>query len=261
MNKENNSAFQRQFLIWRDLATYRGIGFASHRHNHFYMQVCLPDSGNVNLRGRNGICQSYRVACIPSGISHEMIPVSGSITLIYLDPLTTGLGLFSDRVLEPDYPAFELDDLFAESVRRKIRNILQTPGAQVRSQILDVLKGYRIRSPQHTLDPRIQRSLIGASADDFCLGKLAGDANLSVSRFRHLFKEETGVAFLDYRLWLKVKQAVHYMADHPDLALAAYDGGFADQAHFSRVFRRSFGMNPSEFTKGNYPFTASFFAD
>ncbi len=261
MNTENDKTIQRQFLIWRDMATYRGAGFASHRHSHFYMQICLPDSGQVILRGRNGIGQSYRVACIPSGVSHEMDPVSGNMTLIYLDPLTTGQGLFSDLVLQPDHPAFELADLVPESTRREILRIVKTPGAQARSELLRVLDECWTRSPGHTIDPRIQRIIARASPDDFCLGKLARDVGLSVGRFRHLFKEETGVAFLHYRLWLKVKQAVHRMADQPDLALAAYDGGFADQAHFSRVFRRTFGMNPSEFTKKNYPFSASFFTD
>lgn len=261
MSTANEKENGRQFLIWRDLATYRGAGFASHRHNHFYMQICIPDNGEVKLRGRDRVWKSYRVACIPSGVSHEMDPVPGNMTLIYLDPLTTGLGLFSDRRLEPDAPAFELNDLVPDAVRKEIRKIVEAPGAQVRSELLRLLEGRWTRSPQHTLDVRIQRSIAGASPDEFCLSKLAGDADLSVSRFRHLFKEETGVAFLDYRLWLKVKQAVHHMAEYPDLALAAYDGGFADQAHFSRVFRRSFGMNPSEFTKRNFPFTASFFRD
>lgn len=248
-------------MVWRNLATYRGLGFASHRHSHFYIQICLPDNGEVKLRGRSGITRSYQVACVPSGASHEMDPVDGSMTLIYLDPLTTGLGLFSDKVLEPDQAAFEMSDSISNSIKERIRHVLQTPGVGVRSEIMRILDGCWTRSPQHKLDSRIERSIAVAEPESFCLQKLARDAGLSVSRFRHLFKEETGVAFLDYRLWLKVKQAVHHMAEHPDLALAAYDAGFADQAHFSRVFRRSFGMNPSEFTKRNFPFSVSFFAD
>ncbi|MBL8022114.1 MAG: AraC family transcriptional regulator [Leptospirales bacterium] len=251
----------RQFLVWRNLATYRGLGFASHRHSHFYIQICLPDNGEVKLRGRSGVTHSYQIACIPSGASHEMDPVDGSMTLIYLDPLTTGLGLFAGRIPEPDHAAFEMKDLVSESKKEQVREAVQKPGAGVRSEIMRILDGCWTRSPQHKLDPRIERSIAGAEPESFCLDNLAREAGLSVSRFRHLFKEETGVAFLDYRLWLKVKQAVHHMAEHPDLALAAYDAGFADQAHFSRVFRRSFGMNPSEFTKRTFPFTVSFFAD
>ncbi len=261
MNIENEKAPRREFLIWRDLAVYRGLGFASHRHNHFYIQICLPDTGEVQLRGRDGILQSYRAACIPSGTSHEMVPVNGQMTLIYLDPLTTGLGFFSDRALAPNNAAFEIEDIVPGTMKAKILNAVQTPGARVRAEILGILEHHWTRSVEHSMDVRIQKSIAQTNLDDFSLRKLANDANLSVSRFRHLFKEETGVAFLDFKLWLKVKKAVHYMAEQSDLGTAAYDGGFADQAHFSRVFRRSFGMNPSEFTKRNYPFTASFFAD
>lgn len=112
MTRENENTIQRQFLIWRDLATYRGVGFASHRHSHFYMQICLPDNGEVKLRGRNGVQQSYTVACIPSGVSHEMDPVAGSMTLIYLDPLTTGLGLFQIALSGPTIPLLNWRILF-----------------------------------------------------------------------------------------------------------------------------------------------------
>lgn len=190
-----------------------------------------------------------------------MIPVSGNMTLVYLDPLTTGFGLFADRTWEPGTAAFELDDLVDESIRFEIRRIVNHPGAHVRPELLQLLGNHWPRFARRTLDARIQKCIARASPDDFNLTRLAKDADLSVSRFRHLFKEETGAAFLDYRLWLKVKQAVHHMAAHPDLALAAYDGGFSDQAHFSRVFRRSFGMNPSDFTKKNFPFSVLFFAD
>ena len=251
----------RQFLIWQDFATYRGLGFTSHRHSHFFSQISIPDTGNVVLRNRSGEWQNYQVAFIPSGSSHEMQQTKSNLTLIYMNPLTIGASFFADRTLKKDQAAIEIADLIPADLRIQIRKMLATPQKIVRQEILELFRGFSKTPATRKIDARILKSLGHIEEEFFVLNQLAAEANLSVSRFRHLFKEETGFAFSVYRLWLKTQKAVKHLALRPELISAAYEGGFADQAHFSRIFRRSFGMNPSEFTKKENPFRAIFFAD
>ncbi|NEX91566.1 AraC family transcriptional regulator [Caulobacter sp. 17J65-9] len=70
-------------------------------------------------------------------------------------------------------------------------------------------------------------------------------AGLSPGRTRHLFVQETGVAFRSYVLWLRLMRAVRRYAEGAPLTEAAYDAGFADSAHLSRTFRRMFGTPAS----------------
>ena len=65
---------------------------------------------------------------------------------------------------------------------------------------------------------------------------------LSPSRLRHLFVEQTGLAFKTYVLWLRLQRALRAYADGANLTEAAHAAGFADSAHFSRTFKRTFGL-------------------
>ncbi|GBF48650.1 DNA-binding helix-turn-helix protein [Leptospira ryugenii] len=111
-------------------------------------------------------------------------------------------------------------------------------------------------------DKRIVESIkkLYVSLDRLTLTELAKKANISTSRFRHLFKEETGIPLSAYQLWLKTRKAILYLIENQKLIEAAYEGGFSDQAHFSRIFRRSFGLNPSEFQK-NKSFSIKIFKE
>ena len=77
------------------------------------------------------------------------------------------------------------------------------------------------------------------------MNEAAGIANLSPSRFRHLFVAQTGVSFRAYLLWARVETAVAAAMAGKSWTAAAHDAGFADSAHLSRTCRRMFGIAPA----------------
>lgn len=77
------------------------------------------------------------------------------------------------------------------------------------------------------------------------LGLAAKVAGLSEGRFRHLFVEETGVAFRPYLLWTRLNHALALASSGVSLTEAAYAANFADSAHLTRTCRRMFGVLPS----------------
>jgi len=76
--------------------------------------------------------------------------------------------------------------------------------------------------------------------------------HLSPERARHLFARETGVPFSQYVLWKRVRKVIALVVrDGSTLGEAALAAGFADQAHFNRIFKRMFGISPKTHLKNS----------
>ena len=88
------------------------------------------------------------------------------------------------------------------------------------------------------------------------LPEAASAACLSPSRARHLFAAQTGLPFKTFVLWRRIEKAVALYAAGASLTEAAHEAGFADSAHLSRTFRRTFGL-PAAALQVNDRFTAS----
>nr|WP_252192875.1 AraC family transcriptional regulator [Rhizobium sp. CSW-27] len=80
--------------------------------------------------------------------------------------------------------------------------------------------------------------------------ELAGIARLSVSHFSRAFRDSFGQAPYAYVLYRRIARAKQMMreSDEP-LAQIALCCGMADQAHFSRLFRRLTGETPSHWRR------------
>lgn len=78
------------------------------------------------------------------------------------------------------------------------------------------------------------------------LEDLADRCNLSLSRFKHLFKEETGIPPSEYIIRRKVEKAQE-LIEEQELSIKdiAYDLGFSSPAYFSTVFRQYMGYSPT----------------
>jgi AraC family transcriptional regulator len=97
-------------------------------------------------------------------------------------------------------------------------------------------------------DLRVRRMIAQANAQldgRVSLADVLPTAGLSAGRLSHLFVEQTGLPFRTYLLWLRLTRAVACVAAGASLTQAAHEAGFADSAHFSRTFRRMFGVAPA----------------
>jgi AraC-like DNA-binding protein len=101
-------------------------------------------------------------------------------------------------------------------------------------------------------DARVRRVIAHAMAHpELSLDRAAEGAGvfLSPDRLRHLFVEQTGLAFKTYMLWRRLIRALEVYAAGKPLTEAAHDAGFSDSAHFSRVFKRYFGLPATTLTR------------
>jgi AraC-like DNA-binding protein len=108
---------------------------------------------------------------------------------------------------------------------------------------------------KRAIDDRIGEALLyidGRLDDSLMLDEVAGRVFLSVERFRHLFAQETGMPFSQYILWKRIKQVIFQVLQNGvPMATAAVQNGFTDQAHFARLFRRTFGVSAKQLLKNS----------
>lgn len=78
------------------------------------------------------------------------------------------------------------------------------------------------------------------------VSEVADLINLSPDRTRHFFKEQVGVPFSQYVLWKRMKGVIQAVVTRRlNMNRAAFEYGFANQSHFSRIFRHMFGAMPT----------------
>lgn len=92
---------------------------------------------------------------------------------------------------------------------------------------------------------RVSDYFMANLAEDIPLQTLSELVKLSRSYFSRAFKISTGLAPHRWLLQARIRKAKQLLleADHP-LAQIAIEVGFADQAHFTRTFRREVGESP-----------------
>lgn len=113
-------------------------------------------------------------------------------------------------------------------------------------QIVDLLAPATL--PSDPIDRRVRsaiESLMLESDENISLADLAAKAGLSESRFAHLFRRDVGLPMRQYRLALRMEEAVTQISLGLSPTDAAHAAGFSDYAHFCRICRRMFGNVPS----------------
>lgn len=101
-----------------------------------------------------------------------------------------------------------------------------------------------------SIDARIQKSMdFIRKSETTTLKEIADYINLSKYRFSHLFRQETGMSYREFVLQAKLVKSLQAIYNKQNLTHSSYSGGFADQAHFTRTYYKTFGILPSKSVK------------
>lgn len=101
----------------------------------------------------------------------------------------------------------------------------------------------------HKIDQRITEAIHIIKRDvskAYTPDSLSKQVFLSVGRFQHLFKEQTGTSLSKFLLWQRTLRAILLVSKGMSFTDAAMDAGFSDGAHFSRIIKRTFGLTMTE---------------
>jgi AraC-like DNA-binding protein len=197
----------------------------------------LDDVFTVDVAGRS--VTDVRSALIPPRTPHQIIPVGRSMAFCYLDPATSSVEGCRAQMNEVEtYPVavhHRHEGMLMELAVRKAGNSL-----------VEAVTAGRTVTPKDERIVEAARTMHRRGGIETTAATLAAGAGLSLSRFLHLFVEQTGTGVRCYRRWARMILAAEVLAGGGDLTRAAADAGFATPSHFSAAFRRMFGLTPSQ---------------
>ena len=219
-------------------------------HAHHAIQISLALSGRLKFRSDpDGEWAEVPGVLIRSHHRHQFDGCGESVAQIFVEPETAlGRALLQRHATEA---MTRLPEDLVERLAAPLRTGFAANASNDRliaasKDALALLTG-NPPAPS-TVDPRIARAIEHVRArmsGPVSLAEAAAIAHLSPSRFRHLFAEQTGMAFRPYLLWARVEAAVAAAMGGQSWTEAAQAWGFADSAHLSRTCRRMFGLAPT----------------
>jgi transcriptional regulator GlxA family with amidase domain len=125
----------------------------------------------------------------------------------------------------------------AEEFRSRVRDILRAGG--VSTGIQAIPGGKSIYRAVEFIVRNFDRRILLAQA--------AREAGMSVSCFSRIFRREMEETFVPYVNKLRVAKAIRFL-EESDLSMSeiAFESGFTNQYHFTRIFKKLAGTPPRE---------------
>lgn len=224
-----------KLFLWEGAALYIGPLTDVTEHQHHATQVCFGLDGPFRLY-EDGIWQKTRFAILQPDRPHIVDSGKGCLISALIDAQSKQGCLKSKKII----PVVE-----------KMPELPRTC-AQARDFLTWLIVPFSPHS--HGKDRRIEKVLAYIAAletKQISAASVAKVACLSESRFLHLFKEQVGLPLRRFLLWGRIIDTIDAILAGNDLTMAAHAGGFSDSAHFSRTFRETFGLAPSEMFKNS----------
>ena len=210
-------------------------------HAHHAVQILFANTPQWVWTASAGRKQ-YEGLVIGADVEHRLEPTTASVTLLYVEPHST-LGRQLQHSLSGGLRALDTEQMRA--ARHALGDI---PTSAAVAASVAVIAGDEARSDvpddRDALMAQLIDSLPLTLPDRLTAASLAKQVRLSESRFLHRFRDHTGLPLRPYLRWRRLLTAMtQVMAGH-SLTDAAVAAGFADAAHFTRTFRRHFGIAP-----------------
>ena len=261
-----------QVRFWRDaalpgiearLSAYRKHAFRTHMHAEYSVGLVEHGSTTFPLGGETYRAEAGQMvfihphephACNPdtqSGISYRMFYLAPGWLAgaapdgrppRFLRPVANDPELFAAwRALHEAYewgaPLAEKQALLVTCLRELVQRQMHSPAQQAAPELTDAIT----RARQH---------LSASVGQRVPLGELAQVAGLSRHHFARAFKAATGLPPHTYQLQMALDHAKRLLAGGEiPISQAALDAGFADQSHFSRMFRQFTGATPVQYMR------------
>lgn len=222
-----------------------------HQHELSYVTVVLNGDYREGTSGKLQELRPFTAVFNPAGMEHatEIGPAGAAFFTIELRPeplrqleqrLPTRTEIDSGLML---WPALRLYAAFKTGVMDALTR---------ESLVMELLAGIRGNLHSDKSRPRwlgkVKDRMREEFGENLRMSDLAGAAGVHPVHLARTFRLYEGRTPGDYLQQLRIRAACRHLSkrDYP-LSIIAAECGFADQSHFTRVFRKFLGTTPAKF--------------
>lgn len=238
-------------LFWRGGSLWIGLaGAPADFHAHHALQISLPFApARIRLRTPAENWTTYEAVIVAPEQSHAFDGRGALMAQIFVEPEST-----EGQKLQQLFGVEKVRELDVGALRKEIVALASAYEQRAgEAKLIALAQGIirKLSGAEASTAPSDKRIAMAIEqiraglAQTISLNAIAASVHLSPDRFRHLFLEQTGVRLRPYVLWLRLERSLEAYVSGSSLTEAAHAGGFADSAHFSRTFKKMFGISPA----------------
>ena len=159
-----------------------------------------------------------------------------------------GLEKGADAFLAKPFDMEELHMVINNLIRKNLRLKGKYSGTQ---QQKDKVEEKQVKGNDELLMERIMKVINDHLDDsDFNVDALTKEVGISRAQLHRKMKEMTGLPVSEFIRNIRLEQAVRLLEEQKiNVTQVAYSVGFSNLAHFSTVFRKQFGVSPTEYVE------------
>lgn len=260
--------FRSPVLPGTELLTARFFrhSFAPHWHEGYVIAAITAGAEGYRYRGARHVAEPWTLACINPDEIHtgERAADEGWAYRVFYPPAELLHGLAAQiRGADCGLPRLPHEVIRDAGLARALAraHLLLEQGRdllEAQTLALDAFSALLARhaglaaeplrpGPRPSADPRVETMRQRLAADiteQLSLDELGRCVGLSAFHAARLFARETGMPPHAWRNALRVNRSLPLLRAGSSVAEAASACGFADQSHFTRHFRRVFGVAP-----------------
>lgn len=221
-------------------------------HSHPRGQLVYAISGVLvcSTRDATYVVPPQRAVWVPSGVVHEA-RTRGRVSLrtLYLDD---SVGEELPKTCMTIEVSALLRELIVEATRIPIEYEYDSRDGRVMTLIVDEIRRARtaplhVPMPQHAQLLRVCHAILKDPAQNDVLDDWAVAAGMCRRTFTRLFRRETGVTFATWRQNVRLMEAMSRLANGQSVTAVACDVGYSSPSAFTAMFRRAFGVPPTQY--------------
>jgi AraC-like DNA-binding protein len=188
---------------------------------------------------RRGVVKESMLEYVPANELHYVCSHGENIAQIVLECETVRDGWHNEWLAREDAQSF---------AARVHAGFAQVDGSQMGCEQFDTIF-FGATLPSRGLDPRIEAVVARMRANPAArhsAEQYARDIGLSVSRFSHLFRGQTGSTLRGLSAWKRARAVLALVKTDENLVETALEAGYADSTHFCHSIRQFYGLRPRD---------------
>ena len=227
-------------------------GFEILPHHHERAQLIYATAGTVRVSTADGVwvMPPQRAVWVPAGVTHGLVMLSPTTmrTLYVREDAAAAMPTVC-RVLSMT-PL--LRELIVRATELPVEYDERGSAGRVMRLILDELASlvrlpYNLPMPASQVLSRICRAFIESPNDRVTIEELGERHGTTTRTLARRFRRETGMSFSEWRRRARLLRALAWIAEGRPILAVALDLGYDSPSAFSAMFKREFGLPPSQY--------------